>query len=79
VLRSMSYEPLGLKDGTTPEAISMNQGMAPSDAQPRDPIQVVDFNQKTGDSFKVYYSLEAPATVAPCHDSRPGIGGWVCR
>ena len=28
-----------------------------------------------GDNFKVFYSLEA-RSVAPCHDTRLGIGGW---
>ena len=40
---------------------------------------VYDFNNQPGDTFKVYYSLEAPPQVAPCHESRGGIGGWVCK
>jgi hypothetical protein len=52
--------------------------MSASDPKPRDPIQVYDFN-KSGDSFQVYYSNEAPESVAPCHDTRPNIGGWVCK
>jgi len=57
----------------------MNYRMAPGDTDPRDAIQVIDFNKKAGDNFKVYYSLEAPSKVAPCNDSRAGIGGWVCK
>ena len=60
-------------------AVSMNYRMAPGDSEPRDPIQVVGYNATPGDDFKVYYSLEAPAEVAPCHDTRPDIGGWVCK
>ena len=62
-----------------PAAISMNYQMASGDAEPRDPIQVLDFNNKPGDSFKVYYSLDAPANAAPCHESRAGVDGWVCK
>ena len=82
VVRSSTFEPLeGVPSFTTnpPVAISMNYRMAPSDADPRDPIFVYDFNQKPGDTFKVYYSLQAPQTVAPCHDTRSDIGGWVCK
>jgi hypothetical protein len=61
-----------------PAAISMNHRMAPSDPDPRDPIVVYGYNARPGDDFKVYYSLEAPQTVAPCHETRTGIGGWVC-
>ena len=62
-----------------PAAISMNFRMAPNDKEPRDPIFIVDFNKKAGDNFRVYYSLEAPESVAPCHDIRAGVGGWVCK
>ena len=48
----------------------MNYRMAPGDTAPRDPIFIYDFNKKPGDTFKVYYSLEAPQSVAPCNDSR---------
>ena len=34
---------------------------------------------KPGDTFKVYYSLQAPKTVAPCNESRPAVDGWVCK
>ena len=57
----------------------MNHRMAPGDPEPRAPIVVENYNAKPGDNFKIYYSLEAPETVAPCHDTRPAIGGWVCR
>ena len=62
-----------------PAAISMNYRMSPGDPEPRDPIAVYNFNKKAGDNFKVYYSLEAPQTVAPCHETRSAIGGWVCK
>jgi hypothetical protein len=53
--------------------------MSPNDPEPRAPIAVYNFNAKPGDDFKVYYSLEAPESVAPCHDTRSVIGGWVCK
>jgi len=53
--------------------------MAPGDAAPRDPIFIYDFNKKPGDTFKVYYSLEAPQSVAPCNENRAGVDGWVCK
>jgi hypothetical protein len=62
-----------------PGAISMNYRMSAGDTDARDAIQVIGFNKKAGDNFKVYYSLEAPSKVAPCNDSRAGIGGWVCK
>jgi hypothetical protein len=62
-----------------PGAVSMNYRMAPGDTERRDPISVVDFNAASGDDFSVYYSLEAPPDVAPCHDTRNDIGGWVCK
>jgi len=57
----------------------MNYGMQSADPDPRDPIAIYNFNKKPGDSFKVYYSFEAPPSAAPCHDTRPGISGWICR
>ena len=82
VVRSSSFEPLPdvpVNPANPPAAISMNYRMAPGDAAPREPILVQDFNNKPGETFKVYYSLDAPPDVAPCHESRPDIGGWVCR
>ena len=55
----------------------MNYGMKPQDSRARDPVLVYDFNKKTGNDFKVYYSLQAPETAAPCHDTMAAIGGWV--
>ena len=81
-VRGSTFEPLPGVPPTTarpPAAISMNYQMASGDAEPRDPIQVLDFNNKPGDSFKVYYSLDAPANAAPCHESRTGVDGWVCK
>ena len=82
VVRSSSFEPLPgvpVNAGSPPAAISMNYRMAPGDPAPREPILVQDFNNRPGETFKVYYSLDAPPQAAPCHDSRPDIGGWVCR
>jgi hypothetical protein len=62
-----------------PAAISMNHGMAPGDPDPRDPIVIYNYDTRPGDDFKVYYSLEAPKSAAPCQDARPGIVGWVCH
>jgi hypothetical protein len=62
-----------------PAAISMNYQMAPGDADPREPILVYDFNNRPGENFKVFYSLDAPPQAAPCHESMQGIDGWVCR
>jgi len=56
----------------------MNYGIVPNDPEPRDPILVYDYNKQPGKNFKVYYSNQAPRTVAPCHDTVAGIGGWVC-
>lgn len=60
-------------------AISMNYGMQSADPDPRDPIAIYNFNKKPGDNFKVYYSLEAPPSASPCHDTRDGVGGWICK
>jgi hypothetical protein len=82
VVRSSSFEALPgvpIAAASPPAAISMNYRMAPGDAGPREPILVQDFNNKPGETFKVYYSLDAPPQTAPCHESRPDIGGWVCR
>jgi hypothetical protein len=49
------------------------------DPAAREPVLVQDFNNRPGETFKVYYSLDAPPQTAPCHESRPDIGGWVCR
>jgi hypothetical protein len=81
VVRSTVFEPLkGQATGTdSPETISMNYGIVPGDPEPRDPILVYDYNKQPGKNFKVYYSNQAPRTVAPCHDTVAGIGGWVCE
>ena len=79
-VRSSMFEPLAPGGSAVPpEAISMNYGMTPKDDRPRDPIAVYDFNKQAGKNFKVYYSLQAPAAVAPCHDTMPAIDGWVCN
>jgi hypothetical protein len=62
-----------------PGAISMNYGVSGGDTEKRDPIVIENFNGKPGDDFNVYYSLEAPPNVAPCHDTRREVQGWVCK
>jgi hypothetical protein len=81
VVRSSVFEPLNVQAASIapPETISMNYGMTPNDPEPRDPILVFDYNKQPGNNFKIYYSNQAPETVAPCHDTIPGIGGWVCK
>jgi hypothetical protein len=81
VVRDATFEPLDVPTNTLnpPAAISMNYGMSSSDSDPRDPISVYNYNKKPGDDFRVYYSLDAPPSVAPCHDTRPQVGGWVCK
>ncbi len=78
VVRNLSFTPLTVPGVVGPEAISMNYGMSASDSRPRDPITVYDFG-RPGDNFRLYYSQDAPPSVAPCHETRPGVGGWVCR
>ncbi|HYR84828.1 MAG TPA: G8 domain-containing protein [Terriglobia bacterium] len=81
IVRNSVFEPLDVPahPGIPPAAISMNYNMAPDDAEPRVPINVFDFNKKAGDNFRVFYSLHAPRSVAPCNDSRPALDGWVCK
>jgi hypothetical protein len=81
IVRDSVFEPLDVRASqfNPPAAISMNYRMAPGDKESRDPILVYGFNKKPGDNFKVYYSLEAPERVSPCHDSRPDIVGWACK
>ena len=80
VVRSSVFDLLEAQvgDADQPEAISMNYGMMPNDPEPRDPILVYDYNKQPGKTFSVYYSKQAPPSVAPCHDTVAGIGGWVC-
>jgi len=80
IVRSSTFEPLDVKGAAEPlEGISMNYGTAPGDARPRVPVRVYDYNKQPGNDFSVYYSFDAPPAVAPCHDTMPGVGGWVCR
>ena len=81
IVRSLRFDPL-VVPGTAAipsEAISMNYGMRPGDAQPRNPILVYDYDKVSGNNFSIYYSFQAPEAVAPCHETRPGFGGWVCK
>ena len=81
VVRSSVFEPLDVPGaaGWPTESISMNFEMAPGDDEPRDPIVVHDYNGQPGNSFRVYYSHQAPESTAPCHETVAGIGGWVCE
>ena len=80
IVRGIRFTPLAehVPKSLEPEAISMNYGMSSQDARARDPITVYDFNNQAGRNFRVYYSLGAPRDTAPCADTLPGIGGWVC-
>jgi hypothetical protein len=78
VIRDIVFEPVTAATAFPSEAISMNYGMAPDDQETREPILVYNFNRAPGENFKIYYSLGAPQAV-PCHDTKQGIGGWVCR
>jgi len=80
-VRNSRFELLpGVRPAQYPAAaISMNYGMSFGDTTRRDPIIVYDFNGKSGDTFRVFYSLDLPAAQAPpCHTPRPDIGGFVC-
>ena len=80
-VRNAVFAPLDVPPNpmNAPGAISMNYGMTGGDTEKRDPIVVSGFNGKSGDDFSVYYSLEAPPEVAPCHDTRSDVQGWVCK
>jgi hypothetical protein len=80
VVRDSIFEPLAARTDplNPPAAISMNYRMSPNDPSRRS-ITVYNFNRKAGDDFRIYYSRDAPQVVAPCHDTRAGIVGWVCR
>ncbi len=79
-VRDSVFEPLDVPvdSANPPAAISMNYRMARDDPDPRDPIAVYNFNAKPGDDFKVYYSLAGPQSEAPCPNTRPEIGGFIC-
>ena len=80
VVRDSVFKPLKLQapGNVASETVSMNYGMTPNDPEPRDPILVYNYNKEVGNNFKIYYSRQAPQTVAPCHNTTSGIGGWVC-
>jgi hypothetical protein len=80
IVRAVRFSPLkeAAAGPAKPEAISMNYGMPAQDARPRDPLTVYDFNGQAGRNFKVYYSLGVPRDKAPCAETLPDIGGWVC-
>ena len=81
VVRKSVFAPLDVRadPANPPAAVSMNYRMASGDTERRDPISIVDYNAAPGEDFSVYYSLEAPPDVAPCHDTRREIEGWVCK
>jgi len=79
IMRGSRFDRLDVPAARYPPAsISMNYGMAPGDAQPREPIRVVDFNARPGDTFRVFYSLGVPEAPAPCRTTRPDLSGVVC-
>jgi G8 domain-containing protein len=61
-----------------PAAISMNYGMSRGDLVRRDPVVVYNFNKEAGNTFRVFYSLDVPASMAPCQDTRADVAGFVC-
>ena len=81
VVRNSRFDTLGgIPAAQYPAAaISMNYGMSAGDADRRDPVIVYDFNGKPGDTFRVFYSHEVPASAVPaCNTARADIGGFVC-
>ena len=81
VVRGSQFVPLqGVPAGQyAPAAISMNYGMATGDKAPRDPIVVYDFNGKAGDTFRLFYSSELPASASPCGaPARTDVSGVAC-
>ncbi|MBI4266625.1 MAG: hypothetical protein HY657_19835 [Acidobacteria bacterium] len=81
IVRNSRFDGLsGIAGGMyAPGAISMNYGTAAGDTAGRDPLTVYDFNGKPGDTFRVFYSNDLPASAAPaCHTPRPEIVGFVC-
>jgi hypothetical protein len=81
VVRNSRFDVLpGVPAGLyAPAAISMNYGTQADDREPRDPIIVYDFNGRLGETFRVFYSHELPATAAPpCNAARPDVDGFVC-
>lgn len=81
VVRNSRFEPLaGVAASQYPAAaISLNYGSSAGDTARRDPVIVYDFNGTPGDTFRVFYSNDLPASAAPaCHTARPEIGGFVC-
>lgn len=81
IVRGSRFEPLTGVPASQypPAAISMNYGMSAGDTTARDPVLVYDFNRVSGDTFRVFYSSDLPASAAPaCNAARPEIGGFVC-
>jgi hypothetical protein len=79
VVRRSRFESLDVPPGRyPPAAISMNYGMASGDVQAREPIRVVDFDARPGDTFRLFYSLGVPDAPAPCRTSRPNLSGLAC-
>ena len=79
LVRRSRFDTLDVPPGRYPAAaISMNYGMASGDVQPREPIRVVDFNARPGDSFRLFYSLGVSEALAPCRTSRRDLSGLAC-
>lgn len=80
VVRNSRFDPLQTLTVSQypPAAISMNYSTAAGDTARRDPIVVYDFNRTPGDTFRVFYSLDLPASGAPCEATRTDIEGFVC-
>jgi hypothetical protein len=78
-VRGSRFDPLDVPAARyPPAAISMNYGMAPGDLRPREPIRVVDFNGRPGDTFRRFYSLGVLEAPAPCRTTRPELSGVAC-
>lgn len=80
IIRNSVFQPLPATPSQfQPGAISMNYGMAPGDTVPREPLTVYGFNQQPGDNFRLFYSLDLPAGIAPCVATRAEVAGFVCK
>ena len=76
VVRSTVFEPLTSR-GPQPYPPGGDFDELRNDAGragPREPVLVYDFNKQSGNNFKVYYSLQAPASCRSV--SRHDAGYW---
>ena len=82
VVRGATFAPLDLPgepDKPAEQFVSMNYRMSGGDTDRRDPISVVDFNGHAATTSACITRSRAPPDVAPCHDTRPDVQGWVCK